>query len=323
MGCTSSSAKAPTIALEIEKSVEPHSEEERQVFEMVAPVMERSPKVLNALIEYTGCEDPIRKALGDPSPENDKIAWNAVRKNVDILYQFYAHSQELEHIFPKLLVALCDGDAQHNIASNQALVKQFAEVLSFGFRFDESKMVKPAIQNDFSYYRRVLTRMRAAQRMGTKKPIEDEEEKEEDHIKVDEELANKISLFFAYPTPMMKVLIDTTTSYESGKYNDTFSNGLAMIANLCYSKINDSPNMDKESQLLLLCAMTGAIILTDHLLHPQGAFHKKSPIMIKNCIQCLKNGVQQPTDFLLNSIRFTTIHLNEPQSMPIIQRLLA
>jgi hypothetical protein len=91
-------------------------------------------------------------------------------------------------------------------------------------------MVKPAIQNDFSYYRRVLTRMRAAQRMGTvsasgnncasfgltktskqKKPIEDEGEKEEDHIKVDEELANKISLFFAYPTPMMKVLIDTTT----------------------------------------------------------------------------------------------------------------
>ncbi len=28
---------------------------------MVAPVMEKSPKVLNALIEYTGCEDPIRK----------------------------------------------------------------------------------------------------------------------------------------------------------------------------------------------------------------------------------------------------------------------
>jgi hypothetical protein len=44
-----------------------------------------------------------------------------------------------------------------------------------------------------------------------KKPIEEEEEKEEEHIKVDEELANKISLFFAYPTPMMKVLIDTTT----------------------------------------------------------------------------------------------------------------
>lgn len=39
--------------------------------------------------------------------------------------------------------------------------------------------------------------------------------------------------------------------------------------------------MEKESQLLLLCAMTGAIILTDHLLHPQGAFHKKSPIMVR------------------------------------------
>jgi hypothetical protein len=41
--------------------------------------------------------------------------------------------------------------------------------------------------------------------------------------------------------------------------------------------------MEKESQLLLLCAMTGAIILTDHLLHPQGAFHKKSPIMVRAC----------------------------------------
>jgi hypothetical protein len=30
-------------------------------------------------------------------------------------------------------------------------------------------------------------------------------------LKVDEDLANKISLFLAYPTPIIKVLIDTTT----------------------------------------------------------------------------------------------------------------
>lgn len=57
-------------------------------------------------------------------------------------------------------------------------------------------MMNPAIQNDFSYYRRVLGRMK------------DKKQK----MKVDEELANKMSFFFAYPTPMMKVMIDSTTS---------------------------------------------------------------------------------------------------------------
>jgi len=326
MGCGASTEKVPNISLDFEKATEPHSEEERQIFEMIAPVLEKSPQSIELLQGYTGCEDPIRKALGEPSPEHDKVAWTSVRDNVDIIYKFYKHSQEIEKVFPKLLVVLCDGDVQTLISQNQALVRQYAELLSFGFHFDEIKMVKPALQNDFSYYRRVLTRMRAAQRNGTNN---DEETKKKNKgmpkkkdLKVDEELANKISLFFAYPTPMMKVIIDTTTAYEGGKYNDSLITGLSLIANLCYGKLNVG-NLEKEQQMLFLCAMTGSIILIDHL-HPQGAFHKKSPIMIKGCITLLKDtNTQQPTDFLLNSLRFTTIHLNEPQSMPAIQKILA
>jgi hypothetical protein len=36
---------------------------------------------------------------------------------------------------------------------HQALVKQFAKVLEFVLKFDEYKMMNPALQNDFSYYR--------------------------------------------------------------------------------------------------------------------------------------------------------------------------
>lgn len=57
-------------------------------------------------------------------------------------------------------------------------------------------MITPAIQNDFSYYRRVLGRMR------------DKSTK----LKVDEELGNKMSFFFAYPTPMMKVRLFAVVS---------------------------------------------------------------------------------------------------------------
>ena len=36
---------------------------------------------------------------------------------------------------------------------HQALVKQFAKILEFVLKFDEYKMMNPALQNDFSYYR--------------------------------------------------------------------------------------------------------------------------------------------------------------------------
>src|SRR4051812_42351693 len=62
-------------------------------------------------------------------------------------------------------------------------------------------MVNPAIQNDFSYYRRTLNRMKLA--------------KKDMNIKIRDELANRMSLFFAYPTPMMKVLSDTTVKFLS------------------------------------------------------------------------------------------------------------
>lgn len=62
-------------------------------------------------------------------------------------------------------------------------------------------MVNPAIQNDFSYYRRTLNRMKLS--------------KKDANIKIRDELANRMSLFFAYPTPMMKVLSETTAKFLS------------------------------------------------------------------------------------------------------------
>jgi len=67
--------------------------------------------------------------------------------------------------------------------------------------------------------------------------------------------------------------------------------------------------------------MTGAIILYDHL-SPQGAFAKKSPVNIKGSINVLKSYSASPTDGLLNALRFTTIHLNDPETPNSIKQLL-
>jgi len=192
-------------------------------------------------------------------------------------------------------------DPVQGVKDHLAITKQLAMIFDFVFHFDEAKMMNPAIQNDFSYYRRVLGRMK------------DKKQK----MKVDEELANKMSFFFAYPTPMMKVMIDSTGNLNKSDGPKLIS-GLSTVANLCWANIYNSPG--GNDTILLLCCMTGCIILVDHL-RTEGAFDKKSPIQIKECIVLLKTQTQS-TDFLLNSLRFTTLHLNDDITMPAIKKLL-
>lgn len=85
-----------------------------------------------------------------------------------------------------------------------------------------------------------------------------------------------MSFFFAYPTPMMKVLIDCTTDMDQ-KIRPRLISGLALLANLACKAV-DSSN-DQSTTMLLLCTITGCIILVDHL-QPEGVFSSKSPVRV-------------------------------------------
>jgi len=286
------------------------SDEEREIHSTVAAVLDKGPLILDRLFKYDGCEEFIRKAITTPGPETEEAAWNAVLPAVDQLQEFYDFSLELEACFPKLLVALCKNDPKQSLANQQALAKQLADVFDFVLRFDDSKMVNPAIQNDFSYYRRTLNRMKLS--------------KKDLNIKIRDELANRMSLFFAYPTPMMKVLSETTVKFlssDSSIPRDSVTTALAAISNACEDMVFRKKFEADITNMFCLRAMTGAIILFDHL-HPQGAFVKRSPINIKGCINVLKNYTASPTDGLLNALRFTTIHLNDPETPNAVKQLL-
>jgi len=286
------------------------SEEEKELHATVAAVLDKAPVILDRLFKYEGCEEYIRKAITTPGEETEGAAWNAVLPAVDQLQEFYDFSLELESCFPKLLVALCKEDPKQSLANQQALAKQLADVFDFVLRFDDAKMVNPAIQNDFSYYRRTLNRMKLS--------------KKEMNIKIRDELANRMSLFFAYPTPMMKVLSDTTVKFlssDSSVPRENVTNALAAMCNVCQDMVSKKKFEADATNMMCLRAMTGAIILFDHL-HAQGAFAKKSPINIKGCINVLKTYSASPTDGLLNALRFTTIHLNDPETPNAIKQLL-
>eukprot|EP00064_Thunnus_orientalis_P022579 superscaffoldBa00007736_g22785 len=64
-------------------------------------------------------------------------------------------------------------------------------------------MTNPAIQNDFSYYRRTISRMRINNLSA------------DAGNEVNNELANRMSLFYASATPMLKTLSDAMTKFVS------------------------------------------------------------------------------------------------------------
>jgi len=292
-------------ALVIDFAAKPTGEEEKLYTVVQENILANTPGLLGLITKYGGCEDVIRKALNEPGPKTEQAAWKTVCKAVDKLYDFYIFSTILQKQWPKIIDTVCQDDSTQGIRDHLSFAKQISQIFDFVFHFDEAKMVNPAIQNDFSYYRRVLGRMKNSEK--------------DKKNKVDEELANKMSFFFAYPTPMMKVLIDCTTDMDQ-KIRPRLISGLALLANLACKGLENT-SIDNATSMLLLCTITGCVILVDHL-QPEGVFSSKSPIRIRTCITKLKASAQ-PTDFLLNSLRFTTLHLNDPDTKPAIQKLLA
>jgi hypothetical protein len=211
-----------------------------------------------------------------------------------LLKDLFDYSKELEVLFPKLLTALMKEDPANGtapaLATQQALAKQLADVLDFVLQFDDAKMINPGIQNDFSYYRRSLARL-----LLNKETAED--------IVVKDELANRMSLFFASPTPMMKVLTDSTTLFveEHGAAlnvtRDSVTIGLSLMANVCFEMVGKGRFTSVQTNMFCLRCMTGSIILVDHLSR-LGAFHKKSLINVRRGKK-KKKKKKTPIRFLL------------------------
>lgn len=296
---------------------------EAEVYDVVKPVLEQSPRILHELKDYQGANEQIREAISNPSSEElQDVAWKAVMPLVGQLKKFYEFATELEAVLPQLLNALCSGNLTpvEHLEQQQALAKQFADILHFTLKFDDLKMTNPSIQNDFSYYRRTLSRRKLSN-------CEDNEF-EDGEVQVSNEMANRMSLFYAYPTPMLKTLSDSTSKFVSENKSlpvENTTDMLSTLANLCRI-MTENPEYSsrfesQETMLFCLRIMVGVIILYDHV-HPLGAFVKTSNIDMKATIKVLKDQPLNSVDGLLNALRYTTKHLNDDSTPKNVRALL-
>ncbi|PWA15407.1 hypothetical protein CCH79_00008523 [Gambusia affinis] len=308
------------------------TEAETAVWNQVSAVLEEAHGILAELQSYNGAGQEIREAIQNPGDlALQEKAWNAVCPLVAKLKRFYEFSLRLENALRSLLEALTSppyAPMQH-LEREQALAKQFAEILHFTLSFDELKMTNPAIQNDFSYYRRTISRNRL-----NNQQLDAENE-------VNNEMANRMSLFYAEATPMLKTLSNATTKFVSEvlklmgslvvcAQNKTLpiedtTDCLSTMACVCRVML-ETPEYrcrftNTDTMLFCMRVMVGVIILYDHV-HPVGAFAKTSKIDMKGCIKVLKEQPSNSVEGLLNALRYTTRHLNDDSTSKQIRALL-
>jgi hypothetical protein len=209
---------------------------------------------------YEGCQDLIRQAMANPQNEAIQInTFEGMFPNVERIKTFYVLAKSLDALCERLVLRLIDSGT-----SNPALLKLFANVLSVALKFDRAKMMHPAIQNDFSQYRRAL-------------------QKRNGHpgLPVSENEANSVSMFIAQATPIITELSSVLdTLNRNGKDVTKF---LADFSHICCAFVMREKSQPKEHAVLALTAMVVAFIMYDNV-NPTGVFSKNSLVDVKACV---------------------------------------
>ncbi|NXS19207.1 FA49A protein, partial [Mystacornis crossleyi] len=252
------------------------TDRERVVWNQISAVLQDSESMLADLQAYKGAGQEIRDVCLLMT-----VLWKQNQAKLDVFpapFLFCASDFYSEKALQSLLESLtCPPytPTQH-LEREQALAKEFAEILHFTLRFDELKMRNPAIQNDFSYYRRTISR-------------------------------NRINNMHVKATPMLKTLSNATTHFVSENKTLPIENTtdcLSTMASVCKVML-ETPSRFTSEETLMFCmrVMVGVIILYDHV-HPVGAFSKTSKIDMKGCIKVLKEQPPDSVEGLLNALRY-------------------
>ncbi|KAJ3156296.1 Protein fam49a [Irineochytrium annulatum] len=280
---------------------------ESQICSYAHDVLSSAPQMLEVLRNYQGCGDYIRQAISRPSRETEEAAWNVVSPAVGKLKGFYEFSLRVEDLLPRLLTFLCAGPVIQSLESHQASAKLLADLLSTASQFDELKMSNPAIQNDFSYYRRTLSRLRMS---GSNSQ----------NLVVNDELANRMSLFYAHSAPMTKCVIDATVLCARNVGLEGVTDLLAVMGAVCYNAVAkgraQGPMVEYCLRVMVVC-----IVVYDHVA-VAGVFAKGTKMNIKASVKVLQTAGGPSGQSLLNTLRYSTIHLNDEATPKAIKQML-
>lgn len=316
MGALFSSLKGSSDAMpdvQVDLLTNHPTSRESKLFVEVANQQKDMSDLLLLLKKYKGCNEEIREAISKPSEESNIRVWKALQPSITTSTKLYKYSLVLGSYCLRIFEHVCsEPSAVQGLTSNPGLVALLVKAFCFIIDFDEIKTHNSDLQNDFSFYRRSISKFRMMDK-GTD-PL--------DMIITDEE-ANCMSLFYAHHTPMFKsvsqaLLEHTKKKPELGpKLLDYFS----LLAGSCYHSVvkqRVTAAGDKDS---LLRALVVSTILYD-TLHPEGVLVKGSPIDVKLVVKAVTATNVSLSEPLMNGLRFNLIRLNDKATPKQIKSLL-
>jgi len=281
-------SKKPACDIYVDIENAKPSEREEKTYGEVKEVLVDNEKVMKLIVDYKGCQKLCQQAMQEPSPETERAAFEGLLKTIDSIQKIHLHSKALGDAAKLLLQALGRDDTKQTLEDQQALVKQFGDMLVFVVDFDQKRLECPQLSNDFAFYRRLLPKF-------PKHP----------DLKVKAEEASSMALFTAKSFPMISALSSATS--ECMDSNDQVLPMIGTMANACYNMLSKKRyslfqsvevsenwyawySFEKgETNLFLAKAMTGAIVLYDNV-SDSGVFVRSSHVQVTGIFVKLRPG---------------------------------
>lgn len=229
---------------------------------------------------------------------------------IEKLVSFYDSSHVLMGVFKEIVVQMCNGDIGENLEEHNATSKLLADVLCYGYDFDQKVITISQVQNDFAYYKRVLSRIKTSTNSNN-------------YYTIHSSKANDVSLFFARFSPLTSCFAKCCNQLLSTDNNDELRNKLMELfskyALLCHSIVC---NVAYEN-LSVYCVkvLASSIVLYDNV-DPTGAYVRSSRINVYNLVKGMLSHHNGETLSALSFITRTSPNFNSPSTPKVVKSLI-
>ena len=257
-------------------------------------LLKEARSMLAELQNYHGNSESIRVALSNSQDtELQRESFSNLRPNIEIVAKFHRLSIDIAQLVTTISNELVTVE---KVKENLPFVQLLGDIFLFAFEFDQLKMIKPEIQNDFSFYRRSLG---SVAENGATLPLPSDE-------------ANVVSMWLAVGMPMMGS-VSAPLKAESTV--------LVHMTNISFGMLARKIPQSEEEKMKLVKIMIISIIMYDRVCNvPGGVFTSQSAIRVKKCIQVMKRDGGNHAQHLAQSIKYSTIHYNDNSTPDSIKR---
>jgi hypothetical protein len=274
-------------------------------------ILSHKTAILRVIENYSGASEEVKAALSSQTEQAELVCFSKLLENVEAISNIFNYSLAFEQILPPAIHTLCgspnpsmDLSTRRSIAFNAvqsktALLQRIIELFAYVITFDNVRMMRPLVANDFSYYRRMLPKYHSHPAVAAS-------------IKVHDDDASVIALFTALHNPVFSAVLkslktaadnagvplECLPSFGGSGVNtgpgigggDLVKELLATVANTCHMNIKKAlehgGSAQSEGILQAARAMSVAATLYDHV-SVAGVFSKKATVRIRDIADLL------------------------------------